>query len=87
MQTNKSTVNKDEQGINLVDLLLYLASKWKWFLLSVLICGGIAWYRYASAPPDILPFGDRDHQGPLEQDLHCGVGPIRQFHQQGECGE
>ena len=50
MQTNKSTVNKDEQGINLVDLLLYLASKWKWFLLSVLICGGIAWYRYASAP-------------------------------------
>ena len=39
MQTNKSTVNKDEQGINLVDLLLYLASKWKWFLLSVLICG------------------------------------------------
>ena len=49
MQTNKSTVNKDEQGINLVDLLLYLASKWKWFLLSVLICGGIAWYRYAIA--------------------------------------
>lgn len=50
MQTNLSSVNKSEQGINLLDLFLYLSSKWKWFLLSVLVCGGIAWYQYASAP-------------------------------------
>ena len=43
-------MNKNEQGVNLVDLLVYLASKWKWFLLSVLICVGFAWYKYASAP-------------------------------------
>lgn len=41
---------KDDQSINLLDLLLYLASKWKWFLLSVLLFGGIAYVKYASAP-------------------------------------
>lgn len=50
MQTNHSSVNKSEQAINLLDLFFYLSSKWKWFLLSVLVCGGIAWYQYASAP-------------------------------------
>lgn len=34
----------------MVDLLVYFASKWKWFLLSVLVCGGIAWLMYARAP-------------------------------------
>ena len=34
----------------MVDLFVYLASKWKWFLLSVLVCGGIAWLNYASSP-------------------------------------
>ena len=33
-----------------MDLLAYFASKWKWFLLSVLVCGGIAWYHYARSP-------------------------------------
>lgn len=49
MQTNNAT-NKADQGINLVDLFLYFASKWKWFLLSVVVCGGLAWYNYARAP-------------------------------------
>ena len=49
MQNNNSS-NKNEQGINVVDLFVYLASKWKWFLLSVLVCGGIAWLNYASSP-------------------------------------
>ena len=48
MQTNNPMRN--EQSINLVDLLVYFASKWKWFLISILICGGIAWYNYARAP-------------------------------------
>lgn len=49
MQTTNSS-NKNDQGLNLVDLLVYLASKWKWFLLSILIFGGIAWYKYARSP-------------------------------------
>ena len=49
MQNNIQS-NKNEQSINLLDLLMYLASKWKWFVLSVLIFGGIAWYKYATAP-------------------------------------
>ena len=49
MQTNNSS-NKNDQGLNIVDLFMYLASQWKWFLLSILICGGIACYNYARAP-------------------------------------
>ena len=45
-----NTNNKNEAGINLLDLFFYLLSKWPWFVLSVLICGGLAWYKYASAP-------------------------------------
>lgn len=49
MQNNIQS-NKNEQSINLLDLLMYLVSRWKWFLLSILIFGGIAWYKYATAP-------------------------------------
>ena len=34
----KSQNSKDSQNVNLLDLLVYLASKWKWFLLSVALC-------------------------------------------------
>lgn len=45
-----NTNNKNEASINLLDLFFYLLSKWPWFVLSILICGGYAWYKYASAP-------------------------------------
>ena len=44
MQSNSQS-NKNEQGVNLVDLSVYLLSKWKWFVLSVLVFGGLAWYH------------------------------------------
>lgn len=47
---NNSLSNKNEQSINLVDLFVYLLSKWKWFVLSVLLFGGLAWYHYATSP-------------------------------------
>lgn len=50
MQTNHSFSNKDNQNINLLDLLAYLTSKWKWFLLSVAVCGSLAWLQYARSP-------------------------------------
>lgn len=49
MQTNNLS-NKNDQGINLVDLFVYLVSKWKWFVLSVLLFGGMAWYHYSQSP-------------------------------------
>lgn len=49
MGTNNST-NKNDQNINLMDLFIYLASKWKWYLISLLVFGSVAWYKYASAP-------------------------------------
>lgn len=44
------TTNKNDQNLNVVDLLVYLASKWKWFLLSVILFGGLAWLKYARTP-------------------------------------
>ena len=49
MQTTSNN-NRNEQGINVVDLLVYFASKWKGFLISVLVCGGLAWLSYARSP-------------------------------------
>lgn len=45
-----STGKNNEQGLNVIDLLAFFASKWKWFLLSVAICGGAAWLWYARTP-------------------------------------
>ena len=45
-----NTNNKNESGLNVLDLFFYLLSKWPWFLLSILVCGGFAWYQYAKAP-------------------------------------
>lgn len=47
---NNILPNKNDQSINWVDLFLYLLSKWKWFVLSVLLFGGLAWYNYATSP-------------------------------------
>lgn len=49
-QTNTSSASGKEQGINLVDILVFFLSKWKWFLLSVIICGSLAWVKYACSP-------------------------------------
>lgn len=46
MQTNK----KVDSGLNLIDVFSFLASKWKWFLLSVLVFGSAAWLYYARKP-------------------------------------
>ena len=48
MNNNQSKTNP-EQGVNIADLFYYLLSKWKWFVLSVIVFGTIGWYRYATA--------------------------------------
>lgn len=50
MQTSDSSTGKIGQSINLADLFFYLASKWKWYVLSILVCGGLAYVKYAAAP-------------------------------------
>ena len=37
-------------NINPVDIIMYLLSKWYWFVLSVSLFGGYAWYQYAKLP-------------------------------------
>lgn len=51
MQTNYPS-NKDNlsQGLNVLDVFMYLLSKWPWFLLSLLIFGALAYLQYDRAP-------------------------------------
>lgn len=37
-------------NINPIDILMYLLSKWYWFVLSIALFGGYAWYQYAKTP-------------------------------------
>lgn len=41
---------KKEQGVSVIDLLLYLLTKWKWYVLSLMLCVGIIGYKYATTP-------------------------------------
>ena len=41
---------KQENSVNLVDLFFYLLSYWYWFVLCVLVCAGLAYYKYAKTP-------------------------------------
>ena len=49
MQTN-NTNGRNDQDVNIIDIMVYLLSKWKWFLISVLVFGGLAWVYYAKTP-------------------------------------
>lgn len=44
---NKTTQSK---GPNLSDILLYLLSKWPWYVLALVVCLAFSWYRSATAP-------------------------------------
>lgn len=37
-------------NINPIDIVMYLLSKWYWFVLSIALFGGYAWYQYAKTP-------------------------------------
>ena len=42
MQTQNKQNKADE--LNIADLFMFLLSKWPWFLLSVALCVGLAWF-------------------------------------------
>lgn len=37
-------------NINPMDMVMYLLNRWYWFVLSVALFGGYAWYQYAKTP-------------------------------------
>ena len=41
---------KNNNQINLTDLFMYLLGHWYLFILSIVLCVGFAWYRYAKTP-------------------------------------
>ena len=46
MKTQVRKVTRNEQ-VNLIDILYYLIGNWYWFVICVLICLGVAYFRYA----------------------------------------
>lgn len=48
MQKNRK--EKVDQGMNILDLLTYLLSRWQWYILSIVLCCGVAYYYYAKTP-------------------------------------
>ena len=44
---NRTNLSK---GPNLADILLYLLSKWPWYVLALVLCLAFSWYRSATAP-------------------------------------
>lgn len=56
METNTTTNKKtsQEEFINLRDLVELFLGRWYWFVLSVIICLGIAWVYLASISPTYL---------------------------------
>ena len=45
MQENDNNAPDIEQGINMKDLLWMCISRWYWFVLSLFICCGFAFYQ------------------------------------------
>jgi capsular exopolysaccharide synthesis family protein len=41
---------KQDQSLHVLDILRYLLSNWKWFLLSILLFGGYYYYQYSKTP-------------------------------------
>ena len=46
MKTQVRKVTRNEQ-VNLIDIIYYLIGNWYWFILCILICLGVAYFRYA----------------------------------------
>ena len=46
MKTQVRKVTRNEQ-VNLIDIIYYLIGNWYWFVLCILICLGVTYFRYA----------------------------------------
>ena len=46
MKTQVRKVTRNEQ-VNLIDIIYYLIGNWYWFILCILVCLGITYFRYA----------------------------------------
>lgn len=50
MQENDNNASEIEQGINMKDLLWMCLTRWYWFVLSLFICCGFAFYQILKTP-------------------------------------
>ena len=50
MEKQSSFRKESEKSINLIDIFMYLALHWKWFLISVLLFVGYTLYSYYKTP-------------------------------------
>ena len=50
LSADKATVVGGGFNINPLDIIMYLLSRWYWFVISIALFGGYAWYQYAKTP-------------------------------------
>lgn len=68
MENNNRNKNQQtDSGINLVDILLYLLSYWKWYLLALMVCLGLAYYKYITTGPTFFSSVDVMINDPSEK--------------------
>ena len=50
LSVNSTSERKDEKSINILDIVKYLLFHWKWYVLTILLFGGYAYYQYSKTP-------------------------------------
>ena len=50
LSADKATTVGGGFNINPLDIIMYLLSHWYWFVISIALFGGYAWYQYAKTP-------------------------------------
>jgi len=75
METNSR--NKENRqtdtSVNIIDILLYLLSYWKWFLLTLVVCLGLAYYKYIHTGPTYFSSIDVMINDPSEKSNVIGL--------------
>ena len=46
MKSQVRKVTRNEQ-VNLIDIIYYLIGNWYWFILCILVCLGVTYFRYS----------------------------------------
>ena len=49
-ENNQPRKKQTDTGLNVMDFLKIALANWMWFVLSVLVCGGLAYYKLKKSP-------------------------------------
>ena len=71
---NKNNSQQNEQSFNVMDILRYLLSNWKWYVLSLAVCLVLAYNKYIHTPRTYFSSIDVLINDPSNSDGVVGLG-------------